>query len=77
MDFGLSEEQKLIVEVDALATHSSPFHFERDRRKDAELTALGYTVLRVTRRQLDEEPGAVLLRISAVFAQLASNTDVN
>ena len=60
-------KHRLIVEVDALSTHTSPFHFERDRRKDAELTLLGYTVIRVTRRQLQEEPDVVVARIAAAL----------
>jgi len=70
VDF-LWPEHRLIVEVDALATHSSPFHFERDRRKDAELTLLGYTVIRVTARQLEEEPEQVVARIAAFLATSA------
>ena len=50
-------EAGLVVEVDGYATHSSPRAFERDRRKDAELTAYGLTVQRFTadrvRRDLD------------------------
>ncbi|HEX2129756.1 MAG TPA: DUF559 domain-containing protein, partial [Solirubrobacterales bacterium] len=62
VDF-LWPDHKLVVEVDALSTHTSPFHFERDRRKDAELTLRGFTVLRITKRQLEEEPAAVIERI--------------
>ena len=40
VDF-LWREAGLAVEVDAYSTHSSPWAFERDRRKDAELTASG------------------------------------
>jgi very-short-patch-repair endonuclease len=58
-------EHRLVVEVDALSTHTSPRDFERDRRKDAELTLRGYTVIRVTRRQIVEEPEAVIARIAA------------
>jgi very-short-patch-repair endonuclease len=66
VDF-LWPEAKLIVEVDALSTHTSPFHFERDRRKDAELTLRGYMVLRVTARQLRESPDSVIARIVAAL----------
>jgi very-short-patch-repair endonuclease len=73
-------EHLLIVEVDALSTHTSPFHFERDRRKDAELTLLGYTVVRVTKRQLEEEPRRVVARIAAILrltARFVSSVDTN
>jgi very-short-patch-repair endonuclease len=59
---------RLIVEVDALSTHTDPRSFERDRRKDAELTLAGYTVIRVTRRQIEREPHAVVARIAAALA---------
>jgi very-short-patch-repair endonuclease len=52
-------EQRLVVEVDGYAFHSSRRSFERDRRKDQELTAAGYRVIRVTWRQLTAEPTAV------------------
>jgi very-short-patch-repair endonuclease len=61
-------EHKLVVEVDALSTHSDPRTFERDRKRDAELTLAGYTVIRVTRRQIDGEPDAVMARIAAGLA---------
>jgi very-short-patch-repair endonuclease len=60
-------ERKLVVEVDALSTHSDPRTFERDRKRDAELTLRGYTVIRVTRRQIEEEPEAVVARIAAAL----------
>jgi very-short-patch-repair endonuclease len=71
VDF-LWADHRLIVEVDALSTHTSPRDFERDRRKDAELTLLGYTVIRVTRRQIEEEPEAVVARIAAALSLSSS-----
>jgi predicted transcriptional regulator of viral defense system len=38
----------LIVETDTYATHGTRADFERDRRRDAALTAAGYTVIRFT-----------------------------
>jgi very-short-patch-repair endonuclease len=55
--------QSFVVEVDAYSTHSSPFAFERDRRKDAELSDHGLAVLRVTRVQLRDEPEQVIARL--------------
>lgn len=63
---------KLVVEVDAISSHTSPFHFERDRRKDQELTLLGYTVIRVTARQLEEEPRRLVARIARAIDLLSS-----
>jgi very-short-patch-repair endonuclease len=67
VDF-LWPHHKLVIEVDALSTHSDPRTFERDRKRDADLTLRGYTVLRVTRRQITEEPEAVVARIAAALA---------
>jgi very-short-patch-repair endonuclease len=61
-------EERLVVEIDALSTHTSPRDFERDRRKDADLVLAGYTVIRVTNRQLEREPRAVVGRVAAALA---------
>jgi very-short-patch-repair endonuclease len=50
----------LVVEVDAYSTHSSPTAFERDRRKDAELGALGLEVQRFSANRVGSEVGAVV-----------------
>jgi very-short-patch-repair endonuclease len=57
-----------VVEVDGYAFHSSRSSFERDRRKDLELSAAGYRVLRVTRRQINEEPEALVATLAAALA---------
>jgi very-short-patch-repair endonuclease/predicted transcriptional regulator of viral defense system len=62
-------DHKLIVEVDGYDVHSTRAAFEADRRRDAELQARGYRVLRVTWRQLTEEPEAVLANLSAALAR--------
>jgi len=71
VDF-LWEEQRVIVEVDVLSTHSDPRAFERDRRKDAELVLAGYTVIRVTRRQIESEPHLVVARIATALARVGA-----
>lgn len=53
----------LVVEFDGGAFHRHPRAFERDRRRDQILVAAGYRVIRVTWRQLTEEPIAVMVRI--------------
>jgi very-short-patch-repair endonuclease len=60
---------KLVVEVDGFAYHSSRSSFERDRHRDATLLARGYRVLRVTWRQITNEPEAVIARLAQVLAQ--------
>jgi very-short-patch-repair endonuclease len=73
VDF-LWAEQALVVEVDGYAFHSSARSFERDRRRDAILEAAGYRVMRVTWKQLIEEPIAVAVRIAqALHAAGAAN----
>lgn len=59
--------EKLIVEVDGYAYHSSMRAFERDRERDAQLAARGHTVIRVTWRQLRDGPEAVVARIAAAL----------
>ena len=67
IDF-LWRSQRLVVEVDGYAYHANRRAFERDRERDAALAAAGYTVLRVTWRQLVGAPGAVVARIAAALA---------
>jgi very-short-patch-repair endonuclease len=59
VDF-LWREQKLIVEVDGFAFHSTRAAFERDRRKDAALQAAGYRVIRFSYMQIVDEPDTVI-----------------
>jgi len=48
----LWEEQRVIVELDSWEYHRTREAFERDRARDIELEAAGYTVIRVTQRLL-------------------------
>ena len=57
-------DARMIVEVDGFAYHSAPRAFERDRERDAVLTAAGYRVARVTWRQITVEPEALLVRLA-------------
>lgn len=62
----------LVVEVDAYVTHSSPWAFERDRRKAAALEDRGLAVRRVTVTQLESEPTLVVARILRTVADLTA-----
>jgi very-short-patch-repair endonuclease len=62
-------EQRLIVEVDGFAFHRTRAAFERDRARDAQLTAAGFRVIRVTWRQLQHEPERVAATIAAALAR--------
>jgi very-short-patch-repair endonuclease len=60
--------ERLVVEIDGFAFHGGCAAFERDRRRDAQLLARGYRVLRITWRQLTREPHAVVATIAAALA---------
>jgi very-short-patch-repair endonuclease len=66
VDF-LWPHERVIVEVDGFQWHADRTAFERDRERDAELQALGYRVVRVTWRQLTQEPAAVVRRLERVL----------
>jgi very-short-patch-repair endonuclease len=67
VDF-LWREERLIVEVDGFAFHSSRAAFERDRLRDAELQAQGFRIIRVTWRQIVDHPEAMLVRIARTLS---------
>lgn len=56
--------ERVVLEFDSYAFHATRAAFERDRRKDAELTRNGYLVLRTTWRELTEEPYALVARVA-------------
>lgn len=57
---GLWRDARVIVELDGRDNHSSPGQIERDRRKDLQLRAAGYVVLRYTWAQIIFEGPAVI-----------------
>jgi very-short-patch-repair endonuclease len=61
-------EQKVIVEVDGYQFHSTRRAFEHDRRKDADLRAAGFTVLRVSAEQLDLQSYAVIADVTRALS---------
>ena len=60
--------ERVIMEVDGYAFHSSRASFERDRWRDATLVGAGYRVVRVTWRQLADEPVALMVRLAQALA---------
>jgi hypothetical protein len=58
VDF-LWRDQEVIVETDGHRFHSTRHAFEADRRRDQRLTLDGWKVIRVTWRQLQDEPDTV------------------
>jgi very-short-patch-repair endonuclease len=65
----LWREAKLVVEIDGHAFHGHRAAFERDRKRDQILAAAGYRVVRVTWRQLVQEPLAVAVRLAQALAR--------
>jgi very-short-patch-repair endonuclease len=59
VDF-LWRKHKLVVEVDGFAFHSTRQAFERDRRRDAQLQAAGYRVIRFSYVQIVDHPETVV-----------------
>jgi very-short-patch-repair endonuclease len=56
--------ERLVAEMDGFAFHGSRRSFEADRRRDAVLAAAGLRVMRITWRLLEEEPEALLVRLT-------------
>ena len=52
-------EKLSIIEADSKGFHMDPVSFERDRQKQNEAIALGWTVYRITWRQLIDDPESV------------------
>jgi very-short-patch-repair endonuclease len=65
VDF-LWREERLIVELDGYRAHSGRSAFEADRARDLRLKSLGYELIRLTSRQL-EQPPAVAATIRALL----------
>jgi very-short-patch-repair endonuclease len=57
-------DRRLIVEADSWEFHRTRASFERDRRRDQLLTAAGWTVIRITWRQLTESPEEVIAAVA-------------
>lgn len=55
VDF-LWRDQRLIVETDGYRYHRGRAAFENDRERDLQLHALGYEVVRLSYRQVIDEP---------------------
>lgn len=66
--------QRLVVEVDGYQFHGHRQKFESDRRRDQQLVAAGYRVIRVTWLQLRDEPIAVIASVAQALALAAAAT---
>lgn len=61
---------KLAIEVDGFEFHSTPEAFQRDRTRQNELVALGWTVLRFTWKDITQHPERVATTIRQAIARL-------
>jgi very-short-patch-repair endonuclease len=59
--------QRFVVELDGRAVHGTAAAFERDRARDRMLHANGGRVVRITWRQLETEPSAVVVDLRAIL----------
>jgi very-short-patch-repair endonuclease len=61
-------DQRLVVEADFFAYHRGSVAWEDDHARDLDLRQLGYTVLRFTDKQLEDEPDRIAADIAAEFS---------
>ncbi len=66
-------EQRFVVEADSRRHHGIEVAFERDRKRDRELLAAGYGVLRVTWREAERELDAVLAVVRSELGRRAAD----
>ncbi|MFN8159769.1 MAG: DUF559 domain-containing protein [Solirubrobacterales bacterium] len=62
-------EHGLVVELDGRQFHDTPMAYERDRLRDRWLSGAGWTVVRVTWRQLHDEPAALAADLRRLLAR--------
>lgn len=67
-------EQRLIVETDGYKSHRGKAAFEADRARDLRLRALGYQVVRLSHRQVFDEPWSVLTALRPLLIPGAGAT---
>lgn len=67
VDF-LWPEQGLVVETDGYSYHRGRVAFDGDRSRDLELRGLGYEVIRLSERQVEEEPRQIAEVLATALA---------
>jgi very-short-patch-repair endonuclease len=66
---------RLIIEFDGWQDHGKRKGFETDRLRDQHLLIAGHHVMRVTFRQIDHRPHALIARIAGVITSLRSRLE--
>lgn len=61
-------EQRVVVETDSFTYHRGSVAFQDDHARDLDLRQRGYTVLRFTDKQIDEEPDRVAEDLNRALA---------
>lgn len=67
----LWERERVALELDSRGVHGTPKKFESDRQRDRILVAEGWRTMRVTWRQLQEEPEAVVADLRLALGRTA------
>lgn len=67
---GLWPELKLVLEFDGWGYHGDRRSFENDRQRDQRLAVAGHRVIRITARQIDRGPYALVARIASIITVL-------
>jgi very-short-patch-repair endonuclease/predicted transcriptional regulator of viral defense system len=60
-------DERLVVELDGFAVHGTRRAFEDDRARDRALQVAGWRVVRITWRQLRDEPDTIAVQLSALL----------
>lgn len=71
VDF-LWRDRRLIVETDSYLYHRGREAFQDDHRRDLDLRALGYEAIRLSEKQLNEEPERVVGLLRAELRRIAA-----
>ena len=58
---------RLVVELDGFAAHGNRKAFEADRARDRALVVAGWRVIRITARQLEDEPDTIAAQLRALL----------
>jgi hypothetical protein len=65
----LWRRERLVVELDGYDNHRTPAQIERDRRKELQLRAAGFLVIRYSGYQADHEPQLVAADLQAALIE--------
>lgn len=65
----LFEDAGLVIEFDGYEVHSKPEVFESDRRRQNALAMGGFSILRYTWKQLNDEPSVMIGQVRALLAR--------